>query len=500
MSYTNSFTQAASIISGSPVLMNAFYDILAGIAQTEIVRRLMNENHLAWTVRRNLDRGDKVREIYVALIEGQVYDPEDQSYPLDADKFDVDEVFHRINYKRVYTARYSEVELLATFESIDAFNEMMNEFPRAMYDSLEMDEYLVTKYQIGRAIADGVMAQRSWDANASIADQNAAIKTVSSLIEYPTQTEFNQKGVHNPTPKNMKHIVMTSAFQAERDNGFLASVFNLEKTELDTDYYNTVDSFSFTSAELNRLDNLFTDQKTEAFVDGYRPITASENEFLATVPCCVFDERYFQNYRTFVNMRFESVLQPKNLNRYLFLHHWKVLSTSPFHNAIVFLSGENGLSTIDITTLGYVPAQNGYVAGAADAAIKDVGYASGANVSSLTLPIGAISEGSGLYPKFGTINPADIGMTLSSTEPTVQEYITKGLLRVTPLGDIGKICDTATKTYGSDEAYGDITDRTAPYGIYIDASIRQGASGWTARSANLTISYKGISKTKAVTF
>lgn len=498
MSYTRSFAQAGAIISANPVLKNTFYQLLNEYVQLQMVNRLLNEDHLSWTVRGEVREGTGIREIYVPLIEGQAFNSDDQSYLFDADKFDVDEVFHPINWKVQYNRRYSLDEALTT---ISAWNDLIDAFPRAMYDSLSVDMYIAHKYQIGRAIVDGIAATKSWDADAVPADQNAAIKTVSTLMEYATSApQFNQRGVENPTPKEMKHIVMTAAFQADRDNGFLASVFNLDKTELDTDYYNTVDSFALSDKEQKRLTATMTDPDTGEINKWYRPITAEENEFLATVPCCIFDERFFQNYRTRVNMAFDEFFTPNNRNRYLWLTHWMVLSTSPFHNAVVFLAGENGLSAIEIATVSYDAERSGYVAGASGEAIKDEGYADGAQVTSVAIPVAAISEGNGLYAKLGSISPAEIAYGLTSGDSTVQEYIDSGLLKVIPAGNIGQILDTADDTYSSGEAYGNLTDRAAMYYINIDASIRQATDSYAERTATLTISYKGITGTVSVLF
>lgn len=498
MSYIRSFAQAGTIIQSSPLLQNSFYQILNEFLQLQLVNRLLNEDHLSWTVRGEVREGAGIREIYVPLIEGQAFSSEKQNYLFEADKFDVEEVFHPINWKVQYNRRYSLDDALTT---ISAWNELIDAFPRAMYDSLAVDMYIAHKYQIGRAIVDGVAAVKSWDASAVPADQNAAIKTVSTLMEYATSApQFNQRGVENPTPKELKHIVMTAAFQAERDSGFLASVFNLDKTELDTDYYNTVDSFALTAKEQERLAATMTDPDTGKVSEYYRPLTAEENEFLATVPCCIFDERFFQNYRTKVNMAFDEFFAPNNRNRYLWLTHWMVLSTSPFHNAVVFLSGANGLSAIEIAGVSYDSTKSGYVAKKTTDAIKDAGYAEGAEVTSISMPVAAIAEGSGLYPQLGAISTAEIAYELTSADTTVQDYIDSGLLRVIPAGNIGEILDTAEKTYGSGEANGVITDRAAMYYVNIDASIRQAAAGWKQRTAVLTVTYKGITGTASILF
>lgn len=498
MNYVRSFAQAGAVLNANPVLQNAFYQILNEFVQLQLVNRLLNEDHLSWTVRGEVREGAGIREIYVPLIEGQAFNSDNQTYLFEADKFDVEEVFHPINWKVQYNRRYSLDEALTT---ISAWNDLIDAFPRAMFDSLSVDMYTAHKYQIARAIVDGIAATKSWDADAVPADQNAAIKTVSTLMEYATSApQFNQRGVENPTPKDMKHIVMTAAFQSERDNGFLASVFNLDKTELDTDFYNTVDSFALSDKEQERLTATMTDPDTGEVNKWYRPLTAEENEFLATVPCCIFDERFFQNYRTRVNMAFDEYFAPNNRNRYLWLTHWMVLSTSPFHNAVVFLSGTNGLSAIEITTVSYDVEHLGYVAGATDAVIKDEGYADGAQVTSVSIPVAAIAEGTGLYAKLGAISPAEISYSLTSEDTTVQEYIDKGLLKVMPAGEIGAILDTADQTYGSDEAYGVITERAAMYYVHIDASIRQATDGYAERNAVLTVAYKGITGTATVQF
>ena len=78
----------------------------------------------------------------------------------------------------------------------------------------------------------------------------------------------------------------------------------------------------------------------ELLGDAYVPFTETELTALKNIPAVIIDEEFFQDYSYAMDNNADTKMtdfyNPETLKRNLWLHTWKVLSTSPFKSAVVF--------------------------------------------------------------------------------------------------------------------------------------------------------------------
>lgn len=479
---TTDFIVAGKVIYDNGALRNEFLNTLVNMIGRAFVVNDLYTNHWGWTNKGMLELGDKIEEIYINIAKPYIYDANDQSFPLNANEPDVKAEFHKINYQRYYKVRVAEFMTQEAFMSIEGFGSFVRKVIENLYTSCAWDEELATKYILAKEIANGLIPAQSWSAVATPAEQATVIREYANLMDFMS-SEYNKANVPTWTPAERKHIIMTAGFRASQDVNVLAQAFNLTYADF-AQKTNTVNSFGFSTAELARLDELFTDENGN-YVDGYEPITVSENTALASVPCVVLDEDFFQIYDAIIGLEYYDAFNPQNLNRYGFLHIWRILSTSPYHNVMVFLSGTNGLSALALYALTYdgsgtVP---GYKVGASAITTATVT----ATTVPVEYPIGVQATGSGIYPQMGNVSYNDVEIEIESSNSSVQADIDAGLIKVIPAKAFYNPITNNGQT-------ADISKQVLPYAFVLDPSATQGGATCTVK-----FSYGGQDKTLTVT-
>lgn len=482
MFQTTDFIVAGKVIYDNGALRNEFLNTLVNMIGRAFVVNDLYTNHWAWTNKGMLELGDKIEEIYINLAKPYIYDSNDQSYPLNAEKPDVDVEFHKINYQKYYKVRIAEFMTQEAFMSVEGFGSFIRKVIENLYTSCAWDEELATKYLLAKEIANGLLPAQSWSAVATPQEQATVIREYANLMDFMS-SDYNKASVPTWTPADRKRVIMTAGFKASQDVNVLAQAFNLPYAEFQQKT-NTVNSFGFTPAELARLDEIFTDANGN-FVDGYEPINATENTALQAVPCVVLDEDFFQIYDAIISLEYYDAFNPQNLNRYGFLHIWRILSVSPFHNVMVFLSGTNGLSALSLYALSYdgTGTVAGYKVGGSAITTATVT----ATTSTAFYALGVTGTGSGIYPQMGTVSYRDVDIEIKSSNASVQADIDAGLIKVIPAKDLYKPITNAGQT-------ADISKEVLPYAFVLEPSATQGGATCTVK-----FSYGGQTKTLTVT-
>ena len=482
MYQTTDFIVAGKVIYDNGALRNEFLNTLVNMIGRAFVVNDLYTNHWGWTNKGMLELGDKIEEIYINLAKPYIYDANDQSFPLNAEKPDVEAEFHKINYQHYYKVRVAEFMTQEAFMSIEGFGSFIRKVIENLYTSCAWDEELATKYILAKEIANGLLPAQSWSAVATPAEQATVIREYANLMDFMSSA-YNKASVPTWTPAERKHIIMTAGFRASQDVNVLAQAFNLTYADF-AQKTNTVNSFGFTDAELARLDEIFTDENGN-YVEGYEPINATENTALKAVPCVVLDEDYFQIYDAIISLEYYDAFNPQNLNRYGFLHIWRILSTSPFHNVMVFLSGTNGISALSLYALTYDGSGTvaGYKVGASAITTATV-TASG---STAYYNIGLTATGSGIYPQMGNVSPQNVEIEIASSNASVQADIDAGLIKCIPVKDLVKPITNNGQT-------ADISKEVLPFAIVVEPNATQGGATCTVK-----FSYGGQTKTCTVT-
>ena len=126
---------------------------------------------------------------------------------------------------------------------------------------------------------------------------------------------------------------MDATFNAQFDVNVLASAFNMEKADFIGRLY-IIDNW--TEFDNDRFEVI------RANSTGIEEVTAEELALLANVKAVICDENWFQVYDN--NNKFTEKYVASGLYWNYFYHTWKTISSSPFANAVVFVTSDANIA------------------------------------------------------------------------------------------------------------------------------------------------------------
>jgi len=296
--------QVGTAILDYSMLRNEFVSALFDrIGLVEIKNKLF-ENPLREFKRGTLEWGKDIEEIFVDLIKSMSYDPAvAESEVFKRNLPDIKAIFHRVNRKDMYKTTIENEQLKMAFLSEAGFSSLIDKVTQAMYTSDNYDEFLLMKNLISQYGIEGKFAMIPVTAVTDEATAKLAlikIKEISNKITFMSKT-YNHAGVNTNTVKEDQIVLIDTAFDAIMDVDVLASAFNMSKVEF-----------------IGR----------RVLVDDFGGLT--------NVLCAVVDRDWFMVYDK--EIMSEEIYNPQGLYYNYFLHHWQVLSTSQFANAILFVT------------------------------------------------------------------------------------------------------------------------------------------------------------------
>ena len=186
-----------------------------------------------------------------------------------------------------------------------------------------------------RRILDGTVTSVEIDGYASLTARQrvSAIKNISNKMTFRSPN-YNPAGVRVATPFADQIMILNTDFEADLSTEVLATSFFMNEAKFKADLA-LVDGFG--NHDGARL--------AELLGDAYIPFTDTEKSALAGIPCVIIDREWFQDYTYSLDNRADgsidgvratSFFNPETLKNNHWLHTWKVISTSPFKQAVVF--------------------------------------------------------------------------------------------------------------------------------------------------------------------
>lgn len=321
-------TGVGSILYGYPALANEFIGSLVNrIAQVRIKSATFN-NPYRDLKKGFLEFGETVEEVFVTLAKAREFSPEKaEQRELKRTIPDVRTAFHCINIKCQYPITIQNEDLRQAFMSFAGVEDLIAKIIDSVYRGAEYDEFLLFKYLMIKGITSGKLAPVA----INMSDiKNAAIKCreISNAFTF-ISNKYNSAGVHTNTGKDEQYIFMDAAFNAEFDVDVLASAFNMEKADF-MGHLKLIDDW--TTFDNERFSEI-VDETTSV-----EPVTAAELAIMANVKAVLVDGEFFQVYDALATMSEKHVASGLYWN--YFYNAWKVVSTSPFSNAVVFVTSD----------------------------------------------------------------------------------------------------------------------------------------------------------------
>lgn len=335
-----SIREIGAIIMDYPTLQNEFLNALVNRIGMVLITSKMFSNPLAVFKKGRLELGESIEEIFVELAKPFEYDPataENQVFQRQIP--DVRAAFHILNYQKFYKATIQQNSLRQAFLSWGGITDLIAKITNSMYSGAAYDEYQVTLYLIALHILRGNMhvitIPAATAANAkTIVSQ---IKQASNQFEFMSPT-YNKVGVHNFSAKDDQYLIVGADFDAIMDVEVLAAAFNMDKAEF-TGHRVLVSSFG--NLDITRLNELFADDPN------YQQLTDAEMTALAAIPGVLVDRDFFMIFDNLYE--FTENYNGQGMYWNYFYHVWKTLSVSPFANAVVFVPGTPGITSVTVT-------------------------------------------------------------------------------------------------------------------------------------------------------
>ena len=341
---TRSLHDVGTFIMSDQLYQNAFLSALVNRVGMVIITSKTWDNPWARFKMGMLELGETVEEIFVNICESHSFDPDTAAKEIfKREAPDVRAAFHSMNFQKLYKQTVQEVQLRQAFLAWSNITDLVAKITAAMYTSMNLDEFLAQKYVVCRELLNGhvypVKVAALTGANADKADSVRKFREFTNNLTF-MKTDFNMADVWTSTPIEDQVIIIPNETEAVLGVDVLANAFNISQV----DYIGNrvaVDAWAFTAQEEARLAKLFENDKT------YKPFTSEEKKKLESIVALKCDAAWMMDFDSYQNMT--SVYNSEGLYWNYTLHAWKILSISPFKNAVAFVTQEGKITKTEVT-------------------------------------------------------------------------------------------------------------------------------------------------------
>ena len=321
--------QEAMTDPNNAVVTNEFMSMLLNLVIKQVIHNKLFSDPLKSLKKGKKPLGDTVEEIYTNFLKAKQYDPTGAEL-LNRELPDVKAVYHRMNRKDKYKVTVNPEELFKAFASYDKLESFISSIINSLYNSSELDEFILMKELIGQALDQNAMkVVEIPDPCTSEANAKAfikAVKTVSGDMQFPNSNNNSWLQVQsrdtNPlitfSKKSEQVLILSNPTDVAVNVDVLASVFNMSV------------------AEFNDTRKIIIDAFPDPDIRG-----------------ALVDEQFFQVYDDLV--LFKDFENGEGLYKNYYLHIWQTLAYSPLVNAVVFKvegtdeDSDDTIETFDVT-------------------------------------------------------------------------------------------------------------------------------------------------------
>lgn len=334
--------KVGEIIYGTPAFANQFLNALVNRIAIVRVQSANFNNPYSILKKGYLEFGESVEDIFVSIAKVVEYTPEKgNEREFKRTLPDVRSAFHVMNWRVMYPVTIQDEDLRQAFLSIEGVQNLIAQIVDSVYTAVEYDEFLLFKYLLIKAISHGKTYPISVGKTSSFDIKIAAkqFRGISNLITFMSDT-YNEAQVKTSTPKNRQVIFMDAMFNASFDVDILAGAFNMDKADFMGRLFLIDDWSNFDNDRFNVIrDNS----------DGIEEVTSQELALLKNVKAVILDENWFQVYDN--NNKFTEKYVASGLYWNYFYHVWKTVSSSPFANAITFVTSDTNIALPESITV-----------------------------------------------------------------------------------------------------------------------------------------------------
>lgn len=332
--------KVGEVICGTPAFANLFLNALVNRIAIVRVQSANFNNPYSILKKGYLEYGESVEDIFVSIAKVVEYTPEKgKEREFKRTLPDVRSAFHVMNWRVMYPVTIQDEDLRQAFLSIEGVQNLIGKIVDSVYTAAEYDEFLLFKYLLIKAISHGKTYPVSIGDGSELSESAVQFRGMSNLLPFMSD-KFNDARVKTNTPKDRQVIFMDSMFNAQFDVNVLAGAFNMDKADFMgrlflIDDWTTFDNDRFETIRANS--------------DGIEEVTTAELGLLANVKAVILDENWFQVYDN--NNKFTEKYVASGLYWNYFYHVWKTVSSSPFANAITFVTSNSNVTLPESVTV-----------------------------------------------------------------------------------------------------------------------------------------------------
>ena len=426
--------RVGEVIYGTPAFANQFINALVNRIAIVRMQSATFNNPYGVLKKGYIEFGETVEDIFVSIAKGVDFDPEKgKSREFKRTFPDVRSAFHTMNWRVMYPVTIQDEDLKQAFLSLEGVQNLIAKIVDAVYTGAEYDEFLLFKYLMIKAISHGKMKPVSIGDETDLKESAVAFRGISNLLPF-ISSDYSEAGVKTNTPKNRQIIFMDAKFNAQFDVNVLASAFNMDKADFMGRLF-LIDNW--TSFDNERFDVIRENS------DGIEEVTAGELALLANVKAVIVDENWFQIYDN--NNKFTEKYVASGMYWNYFYHTWKTVSSSPFANAVVFVTDAASVALPKTLTCEIITKDVSKEA-IVFAISADTDGASLAPNSVHFIQTEALTTAGIAVQKYGTIIiPASQSATEITIEAEVNGTVYTGTTTITSTSEVGTTVTMNTK-------------------------------------------------------
>jgi hypothetical protein len=332
--------KVGEIIYGTPAFANQFLNALVNRIALVRVNSATFNNPYAALKKGFLEFGETIEEIFVNIAKVVDYSAEKgEARELKRTLPDVRSAFHAMNWRVMYPVTIQDEDLRLAFLNEGGVTTLIAKIVDSIYTAAEYDEYLLFKYLLIKAVSHGKMYPLSVGTDADLHVAAEKYRGISNLLTF-MKKEYNASGVQTTTPKERQAIFMDAMYNAKYDVNVLASAFNMDKATFMGNLHLIDDWTTFDNDRFNVI---------RANSDGLEEVTAAELALMKDVKAVMVDTEWFQVYDN--NAKFTEKYVASGLYWNYFYHVWKTISSSPFSNAVAFVTDTATITLPDTITV-----------------------------------------------------------------------------------------------------------------------------------------------------
>lgn len=361
---TQSLHNIGSVVMSYQPYRDAYVNALVNRIGLAIVTSKLWEDPWAIFNKGRLEFGETIEDIYVNIAKPHSYNPtEAETKFMKREIPDVRAAFHNMNYQKFYKVTVQENDLRLSFLSWSGVTDIIARITDSLYTGMNYDMYIVRKYMLCREILNGNMG--AYPVYSGYSGLIEKARAYSSKFGFLNES-FNRAGVYNAVDRENQYIIIDTDTEAAVDVNVLASAFNMDRTEF-LGHLKIVDSW--TEHDTDRLALLFEND------DSYVPFTSTDITNLGLVGGVLLDERWWFVYDK--DQEMNQMFNGEGRYWQYWLHRWCIISVSPFHNCVAFVTSAGSVSTVAISPSSanmYVGTSMVFTATVTGSGIFDSGY------------------------------------------------------------------------------------------------------------------------------